>query len=122
MPKRVLSIGRDLLVLETRNLIIKSAGYEVVTTQETGAALLWLHNQHFDAAVIGDQIDLVERVSIARQAKAAALEVPLVVFARTWAEVQTLVPIADYVVEGLGAPADFVNALRTAVGELKAPA
>jgi hypothetical protein len=50
VPKRVLSIGRDLLVLETRNLIIKSAGYEVVTAQETGGALLWLHNQHLDAA------------------------------------------------------------------------
>jgi DNA-binding NtrC family response regulator len=119
VPKRILSTSWDAAVLVTRNLIIKGAGYQVSTTREPEVFLRRLREEHFDAVVIGDSIQMKTRLDLARSVKALKPVVPLIVFSRTASEAQ-LLSVADYVIEALGPTEQFVTALRAAVGDEKA--
>lgn len=117
MTKRILSTSWDEQVLATRNLLIESAGYEVVTTRDEQVFLELLRNEHFDAAVIGDSITAEVRAELVRNAGARNPRVPLIIFVRTPAEAQQFLRISDYVVEALDSPARFLSMLRSAVGD-----
>lgn len=114
--KRVLSTSWHAGALETRNRIIEASGYEVTTTREPQLFLKLLQEQHFDALVLGDSIDLDVRVALMLEAKRLKPQIPVLVFYRSFAEAQRLSP-ADYRVEALGPTERFVEALHAALGD-----
>lgn len=120
MRKRVLSTSGDENVLATRNLLMESAGYEVVSTRVEQEFLELLQNQHFDAAVIGDSIRVEVRTELARSVSTCHPGLPVIVFVRTAAEAQQFLGISEYVVEALGSPARFLTLLRNVLEEGKA--
>lgn len=112
--KRVLSTSWHAGALETRNRIIEASGYEVTTTREPQLFLKLLQEQHFDALVLGDSIDLDVRIELTREAKRLKPQIPVLVFYRSFAEAQRL-SFADYRVEALGPTERFIEALHAAL-------
>ncbi len=86
MAKRILSTSWNPAVLKTRNWVIESAGYDVVTTRESRMFLRLAEEQHFDAALIGDSIPIHLRAQLAKDAKQANPSLPLVIICRAGEE------------------------------------
>ena len=115
MPRRVLSTSWDPNVLATRNLLIESIGCNVVTTRDRELFLQFLRDHPFDAVVIGDSIPHELRLNLAKTARAIRPDVPLIIFVRTDAEAQEVFGIANYIIQALDNPEQFLAALRSAV-------
>lgn len=111
--KRVLSTSRDSAVLTTRNLLIQSAGYDVLTTRDPETFLRLVHEENFDAVVIGDSIPLDARADLARRVRFEKPDLPIVVFVRTLGEAQMFEPY--HVVQALGETDEFLKTLHAAV-------
>lgn len=119
MPKRILSTSRNATVLRTRNLVLQSAGYDVTTTRDLAEFVNFLENQAFDAVVMGDSIDLAERVELASKIAASKPSLPLVIFFKTPAEAQQLLPYAHSLVGSLDGPERLIAAVQGAVQKNK---
>lgn len=77
--KRILSAGHNTALLRVRNSLIETAGYQVVTTKESGLLLELLAKQHFDAIVLCNSIPAHIQQDIARELRAMSTKVPLIV-------------------------------------------
>lgn len=117
MSKRILSTSRNATVLRTRNLVLQSGGYEVVTTRDADEFLQLFLDQIFDAVVIGDSIDLDERTRLAGKCQNSKPHVPLIIFFRTPAEAQHLLPYAHSLVASLDGPERLLAAVQAAIGK-----
>jgi DNA-binding NtrC family response regulator len=117
MRKRILSTSRNSTVLRTRNLVLQSGGYEVVTTRAAAEFLQLFADQTFNAVVIGDSIELDERVGLAGKCRKLKPHVPLIIFVRTPAEAQQLLSYAHSLVASLDGPERLLAAVQAAVGE-----
>lgn len=119
MPKRILSTSRNATVLRTRNLVLQSAGYDVTTTRDPKEFTNFIKKESFDAVVMGDSIDLGERVELASKIAASKPNLPLVIFFKTPAEAQQLLPYAHSLVGSLDGPERLIAAVQGAVQEQK---
>lgn len=119
MPKRILSTSRSATVLRTRNLVLQSAGYQVTTTRDPKEFTNFIEKESFDAVVIGDSIDLAERVELASKIAASKPNLPLVIFFQTPAEAQQLLPFAHTLIGSLDGPERLIAAVQGAVQENK---
>lgn len=119
MPKRILSTSRNATVLRTRNLVLQSAGYDVTTTRDPKEFTSFIEKESFDAVVMGDSIDLAERVELASKIAALKPNLPLVIFFKTPAEAQQLLPYAHSLVGSLDGPERLIAAVQGAVQEQK---
>jgi len=117
MPKRILSTSRNLAVLRTRNLVLQSAGYEVVTTRDSDEFIHLLADEPFDAVVLGDSIDLDARIQLAGKCRQCKPHIPLLVFFKTPAEAQQLLPHAHSLIGSLDGPERLLDAVRAALGD-----
>jgi DNA-binding response OmpR family regulator len=122
MPKRILSTSRDATVLRTRNLVLQSAGYEVVAALDSEQFMRLLEGQSFDLVVLGDSIEVDERINLARKARASKPDVPLIIFFKTPAEAQRLFAHAHTLIGSLEGPERLIAAVRAAVGDDEPPA
>lgn len=119
MRKRILSTSRNATVLRTRNLVLQSAGYEVVTTRDADEFLQLFADQTFHGVVIGDSIELEERVGLAGQCRKLKPHVPLIIFFRTPAEAQQLLSYTHSLVASLDGPERLLAAVQATVGQVR---
>src|SRR5581483_514887 len=85
MPGRILSVSQHKTVLGTRNAVLRSAGYEVVTTMDLSEAESILANDAgpWAAAVLGDSIPYEQRIALARKLKKILPGLPVVMVIRS---------------------------------------
>jgi DNA-binding NtrC family response regulator len=117
MPKRILSTSRNVAVLRTRNLVLQSAGYEVVTTRDSDEFIRLLADEPFDAVVLGDSIDLGARIQLAGKCRQCKPHTPVIAFFKTPAEAQQLLPYTHSLIGSLDGPERLIDAVRAAVGD-----
>ncbi|PYX08143.1 MAG: hypothetical protein DMG88_11745 [Acidobacteria bacterium] len=118
MAKRILSTSWNPAILKTRNWVIESAGYDVVTTRESRMFLRLAEEQHFDAALIGDSIPIHLRVQLAKDAKQLKPSLPLVIICRAGEESR----VRDYaqtIVKSTDKPELLIRAIQSAAGDTK---
>jgi DNA-binding response OmpR family regulator len=77
--KTILSGGHNSALLRSRNALIQSAGYRVVTTRESSLILDLATKQHFDAVVLCSSIPALLRKNLARELKTLKPTLPLVI-------------------------------------------
>jgi DNA-binding NarL/FixJ family response regulator len=77
--KIILSAGHSVTLLRSRNALIQSAGYQVVTTRESHLLLDLARKQHFDAVVLCNSIPAPLRKNIASDLKLLKPTLPVVV-------------------------------------------
>ena len=117
MRKRILSTSRNATVLKTRNLVLQAAGFEGVTTREADEFIELFTKQTFDAVVLGDSIGIDERIRFANECRNSKPQVPLIIFFRTPAEAQQLLPYAHTLIGSLDGPERLLAAVREAAGD-----
>ncbi len=102
MPGRILSVSQHKTVLDTRNAVLRSAGYEVVTTMDLSEAeRIAADGKSWTAAVLGDSIPFAKRIALARRLKQILPGLPVVML------IQTHDPIPDR-----NSADDWINALE----------
>jgi len=80
VPRRVLSVSYDPVLLKTREMILEQQGYTVCSVQTVEAAMEASHSKSFDVAIIGHSIPLEDQRQIAtviRRNRAAPFVVAL---------------------------------------------
>jgi len=77
--KKILSSGHNSSLLRSRNALIQSAGYQVVTTRESALLLQLAQEQHFDAVVLCNSIPVHLRSASARDLKKLKPNLALIV-------------------------------------------
>ena len=116
VAKRILSTSWNPAVLKTRNWVIESAGYDVVTTRESRMFLRLAEEQHFDAALIGDSIPIHLRAQLAKDAKQANPSLPLVIICRAGEESRVR-EYAQAIVKSTDQPELLIRAIQSAAGD-----
>jgi DNA-binding NtrC family response regulator len=116
VAKRILSTSWNPVVLRTRNWVIESAGYDVVTTRESQMFLRLAEEQHFDAALIGDSIPIDLRVQLAKDVKQLNPTLPLVIICRAGEE-SRVAEYAQVIVYSTDQPELLIRAIQSAAGD-----
>lgn len=82
---RILSVSQHKTVLDTRNAVLRSAGYEVVTTMDLDEAerIVKSDTGSWTAAVLGDSIPFDRRRKLARKLKQEVAGLPIVELLRS---------------------------------------
>ncbi len=110
MP-RLLSISRNPRLLATRNDALALAGFTVVSPRVPEQALLLLHQEHFDAIVLGHSVEPELRKQLIASIRDASPGLPIAfVFLR--AEDPGKEPLADFAVDISHGPMALLQALR----------
>ena len=120
MAKRILSTSWNPAVLRARNWVIESAGYDVVTTRESGMFLRLAGEQHFDAALIGDSIPIHLRAQLAKDANEVNPSLPLVIICRAGEESRVR-EYARVIVKSTDKPKLLIQAIQSAAGDTEQP-
>jgi len=80
MPRRVLSVSYDPVLLKTREMILEKQGYIVCSVQTLEDAIQASRSKCFDVAIIGHSIPIDDQrqiASVIRQNRAASFVVAL---------------------------------------------
>ena len=115
-PKKtlVLSTGHDPMLLNSRRLVLEHAGFDVVSCSvEHALGELRQRPTDFDAAVLGQSIQLSERLSMAREMRGIAPGIAIVFM--HFPEDRFDASICDAVVETLSEPEVLARAVRRAL-------
>ncbi|HJX00422.1 MAG TPA: hypothetical protein VJ453_09680 [Terriglobales bacterium] len=115
--KKILSAGHNSAILRTRNAVVETAGYHVVTTKDSELLLDLAKKQHFDAVVLCNSMPSRIRASVARELKALKPALPLIIIC-SYTEQLEFQKIADEVViaeHGVSQP--LIEALTKVAGE-----
>jgi DNA-binding NtrC family response regulator len=117
----ILSVSRDERLLRSRQMVLESVGWQVVTTTVVVDALRWLAERDFDVVVLGHSIPAAERVSLAQKMKIIRPAVPIVMMC-IQGDDSFSKEFADARVGSLDGPLVLINAIRrlTAGAEKKA--
>lgn len=107
----ILSVSRDERLLHSRQMVLESAGWHVVTTMDTMDALRWLAEQDFHVVVMGHSIPAAERVSLAQKMKLIKPDVPIVMICIQGDDAFRR-EFADARVGSLDGPVVLINAIR----------
>ena len=107
----ILSISQDERLLRSRQMVLESVGWQVVTTTDVVDALRWLGERNFDVVVIGHSIPSAERVSLAQKMKIIRPDVPIVMVCIQGDNAFSK-EFADARVGSLDGPLVLINAIR----------
>jgi DNA-binding NtrC family response regulator len=112
---KVLSIGVDATLLETRNRVLESAGFDVITSFPALNGGGHIENHDFNLAVLGDSLPRALAVTILQQLKRSRPFIPVVViykggdFCDDFAE-------ADATCGSLDGPEHLIRTISTLIG------
>lgn len=107
----ILSVSWDERLLRTRQMVLESVGWQVVTTTDTVDALRWLGEQNFDVVVMGHSIPYAERVPLMQKMKIVKPDVPIVMMC-IQGDNAFRREVADARVGSLDGPVVLINAIR----------
>jgi DNA-binding NtrC family response regulator len=107
----ILSISRDERLLRTRQMVLESAGWQVVPAMETDEALRRFQEQGFDVVVLGHSIPSSERIWLAQTMKSIRSNVPIVMVC-IQGDNTFSTKFADARVGSLDGPVVLINAIR----------
>ena len=107
----ILSVSGNETLLRSRQMVLESVGWHVVTTTHAVEGLLWLANRDFDAIVLGHSIPPPERISLAQKMKAIRPNVPIVMVCLHGDNAFSS-KVADARVGSLDGPVVLINAIR----------
>lgn len=107
----ILSISRDERFLHLRQMVLESAGWNVVTTTDAVDALRSLASRNFDVVVLGHSIPPTERVSLAQKIKVIKPDIPIVMVC-VHGDNSFSKEFADARVGSLDGPVVLINAIR----------
>ncbi len=110
MP-RLLSISRNPRLLATRNDALALAGFTVVSPRSPEQTLLLLHQEHFDAVIIGHSVELALRQQLIASIREACPGLPIA-FVFTSGGDPNEEPMADFAVDISHGPIALLQALR----------
>jgi len=107
----ILCVGHDQRVLETQKALLQSAGWNVVVTMDDVDAILLAANHRAELVVLGDSIDLSERLFMCQTLKKMNGSLILVLMERERGEITDQAG-ADAVLESLSAPSILLNTIQ----------
>lgn len=107
----ILSVSRDERLLRTREMVLESAGWQVVPAMETDEALRRFQEQDFDVVVLGHSIPSSERIWLAQTMKSIRSNVPIVMVC-IQGDNTFSTKFADARVGSLDGPVVLINAIR----------
>jgi DNA-binding NtrC family response regulator len=110
MP-RLLSVSRNPRLLATRNDALALAGFTVVSPRSPEQTLLLLHQEKFDAVIIGHSIEPELRKRLIASIHEASPGLPIA-FVFLPAEDPGEEPLADFAVDISHGPMPLLQALR----------
>ncbi|HVH85779.1 MAG TPA: hypothetical protein VM912_03590 [Terriglobales bacterium] len=114
--RTILSAGHNSALLRARNALIQTAGYQVVTTRESGLLLELVRKKHFDAVVLCSSIPAHLRKNMARELKELKPALPLIVLCSA-AEQRQFQSLADEtVIAEHGVSQPLLQAISRAAG------
>lgn len=108
MPNRVLSISYDVVLLNTRAMILEREGYTVTSAQTLRDAIELLQRTSFDAAIIGHSIPVEEQRQMAAAIRQQCPHAPVIALTRREGE---RLAFADRAIEAQK-PEEMVAELR----------
>ena len=113
MSGRILSVSQHKTVLDTRNAVLRSAGYEVVTTMDLSEAeKIVADGQSWTAAVLGDSIPSSKRLALARKLKQIVPGLPVVMLIRSHDSIPDRNSVDDWI-NALEGPEALLESLRS---------
>jgi DNA-binding NtrC family response regulator len=78
LPRRILAYGEDTLVISTRAMILRRAGYEVIHTTKPAELLPLLRGIFFDLLLVGDSVRMLQNVRLVKRLREQFPELPMV--------------------------------------------
>lgn len=108
VPKRVLSISYDVVLLNTRAMILEREGYTVTSAQTLRDAIALLQQDRFDAAIIGHSIPIEEQRQMSEAIRQQCPDAPVIALTRREGERLTF---ADRAIEAQR-PEEMLDELR----------
>ncbi len=111
MP-RLLSISRNPRLLATRNDALALAGFTVVSPRSPEQTMLLLHQEHFDAVIIGHSVEPQLRRQLIASIRDASPDLPIAYVFAPGDDPETE-PLADFSVDISHGPMALLQALRT---------
>jgi DNA-binding response OmpR family regulator len=109
---RILSIGSDVAVFESRNRVLESAGFEVVPCFRGENALEAFCGEPVDVVVLCDSLAQGASSKIVQGFRAAKPAIPIVIVYRL-GELSDEVFLADAAVESLDGPERLINTVAS---------
>lgn len=107
----ILCVGHDQRVLETQKALLESAGWDVVVSTDDVEAILMTASHRADLVLLGDSIDLSERLFMCETLKKLNPFLMLVLVERDGGEVADRAG-ADAVLESLSAPGILLKTIQ----------
>ncbi len=107
----ILCVGHDQRVLETQKALLESAGCVVVVTTDDVEAILMAASHRTDLVLLGDSIDLSERLFMCQTLKKMNASLVLVLLERDHGEISDPVA-ADAILESLSAPSILLKTIH----------
>ena len=114
--KRVLSIGKDPVVVQLRNAVMSAAGYRVSSPHSVDDIPKLLENEPFDIIVLGHTIPRAERVALIKRIRALGKKVPIL---SLYTSPDTMDRLADCEVNALEGPEALLRAIHDCIGDAK---
>lgn len=115
--KTILSGGHNSALLRSRNALIQSAGYQVVTTRESNLVLDLATKQHFDAVVLCSSIPALLRKNLVRELKRLKPMLPLVILCTAAERNEFSNVAAEMVLSEHGVSQPLLEAISRVAGE-----
>ncbi len=107
---RILNVSYDMILLETRSAILRTAGYAVRPARTLTRAMVLLKRGAFDLVVIGHSMPAVDTQTLLATAHSAST--PVLVMARGTEQVDAE---ADFVFTAADGPHAFLRAIHSLV-------
>ena len=112
---RILSIGYDITVFDSRNRVLEFAGFDVVGCFRGKGAMDRFRSEAFEAVVIGHSVPDGVRLRLVREMKRMKPGIPVVVIQRTGESGQDLIE-ADAVCDSLDNPELLIQKVSRLIG------
>ena len=112
--KRVLSIGKDPVVVQLRNAVMAAAGYRVSSPHSIDDIPKLLESEPFDIVVLGHTIPRKERIALIKRIRALGKKVPIL---SLYTSPDTMDRLADCEVNALEGPEALVRAIHECIGD-----
>jgi DNA-binding response OmpR family regulator len=112
----ILSVSHDQPVLETREAVLRSVGWDVISTMDDVEAISLAVEENVDLVVLGDSIDATERVFLAQTIKRMNAKLQVVMLYRE-DDGTRLQHAADAHIEALSSPQLLIDTIRQLLNE-----
>ena len=112
--KRILSVGKDPVVVQLRNAVMAAAGYRVNSPRTFDDIPGLLENEPFDIVVLGHTIPRRERIALIKRIRGLQKNVPIL---SLYTSPDTLDRLADCEVNALEGPEALLRAIQDCIGE-----